>query len=124
MQNKANIQILTQILTLLPEFRKKCSKFEARWKQAREAAASEDFAGYQSVSMVGSNPEVLDHFPPQYIIGQPINEAGVPVVTVENELVTVRMSRVEVEYMYGNPTGLYNLSLPEKKLRNHLNFRA
>jgi len=27
------------------------------------------------------------------------------------------------EYMYSNPTGLYNLSLPDRKLRNHLNFR-
>ena len=25
--------------------------------------------------------------------------------------------------MYGNPTGKFNLSLPEKKLRNNLNFR-
>ena len=34
------------------------------------------------------------------------------------------MHKVEVEYMYSNPTGLYNLSLPEKKLRNYTNYRA
>ena len=47
-----------------------------------------------------------------------------PVIVIDNEMATVRMYKVEVEYMYSNPTGLYNLSLPEKKLRNYLNFRA
>ena len=73
--------------------------------------------------MVGSNPEVLDHFPPQYIIGSPLNDPMEPVAVEENDYVTVRMYKVEVEYMYGNPTGLYNLSLPEKRVRNQLDFR-
>lgn len=74
--------------------------------------------------MVGDNDEVVDHWPPQYIINQPVEEMSTEVFVEENDLVTVRMFKVSAEWMYSNPTGLYNLSLPEKKLRSHLNFRA
>lgn len=46
LQVKANIEVLTQILSLLPVFKEKCAKFEAVWKNARLAAAAEDFEGY------------------------------------------------------------------------------
>ena len=36
----------------------------------------------------------------------------------------VRLFKIEVEYMYSNPTGRYNLSLPERKLRDYINMRA
>lgn len=71
--------------------------------------------------MVGTHDEVMDHYPPQFIVGQPIEE--IECYVEEQDLVTVRVFKVTCEYMYGNPTGKYNLSLPEKKLRNHLNFR-
>ena len=74
--------------------------------------------------MVGTNDEVMDHWPPQYIINQPVEEMSTEVFVEESDLVTVRMFKLSAEWMYSNPTGLYNLSLPEKKLRNHLNFRA
>lgn len=35
----------------------------------REDASLEDFEGYKNVSMVGENEEVVDHYPPLYIIG-------------------------------------------------------
>jgi len=38
LQNKSNVEMLTQILSLLPQFREKCAKFEAEWRQARESA--------------------------------------------------------------------------------------
>lgn len=63
----------------------------------------------------------MDHYPPQFIVGQPIEE--IECYVEESDLVTVRIFKVTCEYMYGNPTGKYNLSLPEKKLRNHLNFK-
>lgn len=51
------------------------------------------------------------------------SESNEVVAEVENDYVTVRMTKMDIEYMYGNPTGRFNLSLPEKKVRNHLNFR-
>lgn len=89
--------------------------------QARQNAKPTDFDGYKSVNMVGSNEEVLDHYPPQFIVGQPVEE--VECYVEEHELVTVRLFKMTCEYIYGNPTGKFNLSLPEKKLRSHLNFR-
>lgn len=34
------------------------------------------------------------------------------------------MYKLTAEYIWSNPTGKYNLSIPDKKLRNHLNFKA
>lgn len=72
--------------------------------------------------MAGTNEEVIDHYPPQYIVGQPIEE--VECYVEEDDLVTVRLFKVTCEYMYSNPTGKFNLSLPEKKLRNTLQFNS
>ena len=62
--------------------------------------------------------------PPQYIIGNQIDEAYEPVDIVETNLATVRLYKVKVEYMYSNPTGKYNLSMPEKKLRSMIDLRS
>lgn len=35
-----------------------------------------------------------------------------------NNLITVRIYEVSNEYMFSNPTGLFNISIPEKKLQN------
>ena len=40
----------------------------------------------------------------------------------EHELVTVKLIEVKNEWMYSNPTGLYNLSVPEKALRISTGF--
>lgn len=74
--------------------------------------------------MVGENEEVMDHYPPQYIIGQPVEELTTECYVEETELVTVKMYKLTAEYIWSNPTGKYNLSIPDKKLRNHLNFKA
>lgn len=116
--------MLTQILSLLPTLKDKCQAFETEWRLKREAATETDFEGYKSVSMAGTNDEVIDHYPPQYIIGPPVGNPMTTVDVQESDLVTVRLYKVEVEYMYGNPTGLYNLSMPEKAVRNHLNHRS
>lgn len=117
--------MLTEIISILPLFKEKCAKYELKWRSERAAANPEDFDGWKKVCMAGQNEEVIDHYPPQYIIGQALSDArGDPVAEFENEAVVVRMFKVEVEYMYGNPTGLYNLSLPDRKLRNYLNYKA
>lgn len=37
--------------------------------------------------------------------------------TFEDDHVKVELMEIECEYMYGNPTGVYNLSLPERLMR-------
>ena len=63
--------------------------------------------------MAGKNAEVIDHYPPQYIIGQPLGEA-LPVSEFENEDVVVNLVKIPIDYIYSNPTGRYNLSLPDR----------
>lgn len=47
-----------------------------------------------------------------------------PIEVINHDYVTVRLYKVKVEYMYGNPTGKYNLSMPEKKLRSMIDLRS
>jgi hypothetical protein len=61
--------MLTQILAVLPTFKDKCAVLEAKWMKAREEAPADAFEGYKNVSMASTNVEVLDHYPPQYIVG-------------------------------------------------------
>jgi len=61
--------MLTQILSVLPTFKEKCADLEAKWMKAREEAPADAFEGYKNVSMANTNDEVIDHYPPQYIVG-------------------------------------------------------
>jgi len=60
--------------------------------------------------------EVIGHWPPRYIIGK---TRGQPVETKVqgNGLVDVRLFEIECDWTYSNPTGLYNLSLPDKTVK-------
>ena len=115
---------MTQILSLLPTFKQKCAKLEAKWQLERENAPEDAYEGYKDVSMAGSNPEVIDHWPPQYIIGSPIEQMTEEVHSEDTDDLTVKVYLMTCEYMYSNPTGMFNLSLPAFRLNNHYNFRA
>lgn len=66
--------------------------------------------------MAPVNQEVIMHFPPQYIIGKQVGEEK-ELAKYEDDNVIVTVQEVECEYMYSNPTGLFNLSLPDKLMR-------
>ena len=65
-----NIKILTLIESDIDLLERKCADFENKWKAMREKAPESDFEGYKSVSQIGKDPSVMDHYPPQYIVGQ------------------------------------------------------
>ena len=71
--------------------------------------------------MAYKNPEVIKHFPPQYIIGKQVDDLK-EIAVEEHELVTVKLYEVKNEWMYSNPTGMFNLSLPDKAVKN-ANYR-
>lgn len=66
--------------------------------------------------MAYEHDEVIRHFPPQFIPGKQVGEPKL-IKTVEDERVTVNIYEVENEFIYSNPTGLFNLSLPDKLVR-------
>jgi hypothetical protein len=69
------------------------------------------FEGCDASWMAPTHPEVMDHWPPAYIIGAEVGEEKV-LDAYEDDSIQVRLLEVECEYMYSNPTGMYNLSLP------------
>jgi len=82
-------------------------------QKAAFEANTDAYAGLEGTWMAYKNPEVLPHYPPQYIIGKQVDEAR-EIAVHEHELVTVRLYEVKNEWMYSNPTGMFNLSLPDK----------
>ena len=109
------IDLLAKIDELLEQFEVKCKQFAEEQKAAMEAN-QDGFEGMADTFMAYKNEEVIKHFPPQYIIGKQVDEMT-EVAVKEHELVTVKLMEVKNEWMYSNPTGLYNLSIPEKALR-------
>lgn len=66
--------------------------------------------------MAFTNDEVLTHYPPQYIVGKQINEER-EILVQEDEHVKVILQEIDCEYIYSNPTGMFNLSQPSKLMR-------
>ena len=63
--------------------------------------------------------EVIKHFPPQLIIGQPV-AADREIYSLDSDPnVRVQMFEVDHEYAYSAPTGLFNLAAPHVGRRTH-----
>lgn len=65
---------------------------------------------------------VIRHCPPQLIIGEQTSSLKNEIGVYEDDEVRVSLLEIECEYIYSNPTGVYNLSLPHKEFRD-ANFR-
>ena len=61
---------------------------------------------------------MIPSYPPAYIIGQISSEAPRVLVSEDTEQALVTVEEVSCEYMYSNPDGMFNLSVPEKMYRN------
>lgn len=85
-------------------------------KRDQAIRESDDFQMVKNTWLSGENVEVISHWPPQYIIGKQVGEER-EVALYEDDLVTVRLIELNCEFMYSNPTGFFNLSLPEKLMR-------
>lgn len=67
--------------------------------------------------MAFEHEDVIKHYPPQYIIGKQDGDDKVVNENNENEFISVSLMEVQNEFMYSNPTGMFNLSVPERKMR-------
>ena len=61
--------------------------------------------------MAYSHPEVIKHWRPQYILGR-VQEDLEILHEVKLEKINVYLQELNVEWMYSNPTGEFNLSVP------------
>ena len=73
------------------------------------------FEGFSKQSLHAQAPEVITSYPPTYLVGPLDTEASRVVLTQETEKVTVVLEEFPAEYMYSNPQGKFNLSVPEKQ---------
>mmetsp|Transcript_7041 Transcript_7041/g.9808 ORF Transcript_7041/g.9808 Transcript_7041/m.9808 type:complete len:323 (+) Transcript_7041:3325-4293(+) len=93
---------------------------EEQKTQLQDAAIGESkFIGYREQSLHPAVEDVLPVYPPAYLVGA-VSSSATPqvILTEENELVSVSLEEVSVDYMYSNPEGLYNLSVPHMMWRN------
>lgn len=109
--------VLVKAETLLEKFEDICKKFAEEEKTQFEAIKETDFIGFRDTWMAYNHPEVIPHFPPQLIIGKQVGENERVLLTEENENVIVKLVEIETEWMYSNPTGIFNLSIPDRALR-------
>jgi len=76
------------------------------------------FIGYQKHSLHSRAEEVIASYPPAYVVGPTVSDEANILLTQDTELATVTLEEVTAEYMYSNPQGIYNLTLPEKLWTN------
>jgi len=67
--------------------------------------------------LVGQHPEAMSHYPPQIIVGMQQGEEIEFYVNDEHPQVKIVIQELKNEYNFGNPTGLFNLSLPHLDLK-------
>jgi len=102
---------------MMPDFDKKCSVLALEEKMKLDAIdVFENFTGIEVNSMAYRNAEVIPHFPPKYIVGRMVEQPN-EILVERHELMSVKLREVTLEWMYSNPTGLFNLSVPEKAYR-------
>jgi len=59
----------------------------------------------------------LKHWPPLYIVGKQIGLNKECIAQYEDELCKVELMNIKCDWNYSNPTGMYNLSLPDTSCR-------
>lgn len=103
---------------MLAKYEEKAAKFAEEEKAQYEARDKENtYKGLDEQWLGYNNKEVISHFPVSYVIGKQVSDDTEFLVSDENELVKVSLKAINCEYMFSNPTGLFNLSLPAREMR-------
>jgi hypothetical protein len=108
--------VLVQAEEFLAQYDEICRRFAEEEKAAFESKPENAFVGLSDTWMAYNHEDVIPHFPPQLIVGKQVGEERV-IHEEENDSVIVRLVEVDCEWMYSNPTGLFNLSIPDKAFR-------
>jgi hypothetical protein len=110
------MSVLIQAEQLFEKFQEICKQFEDEEKAILDALPENSFVGLRDTWMAWEHEDVVRHWPPQVIVGKQVGEERV-ILVEENESVAVRLVEVDCEWMFSNPTGLFNLSIPDKAYR-------
>lgn len=105
-------------LSYLLKYEEKCKQFQEQERAELEKFKSQDAAAEVMQDWLAyKNPEVIEHFPPQLIIGKQVADDKEFLIYDEDPLVKVSIFEVTCEYNYSNPTGWFNLSLPHLEMK-------
>lgn len=110
------IQAIKKAFVHLEKFEAICQEMLEAELAAMASVPLEELAEIKKVWRGCDHDEVIKHWPPRHIIGKQLVEEQT-VAQFEDNTVRVRLIELNCEYMLSNPTGLFNLSLPEKLLR-------
>mmetsp|Transcript_389 Transcript_389/g.526 ORF Transcript_389/g.526 Transcript_389/m.526 type:complete len:219 (-) Transcript_389:276-932(-) len=89
-----------------------------------EKAGEATFVGFADHTLLKDDSSVIASYPPTYLVGPIASEVEPKVLlTKDTELATITIEEVTCEYMYSNPQGLFNLSLPDKMWRDPKTYR-
>ena len=98
----------------------KCLPFAEAQKAAFDSNPEDRYLGAKDNFWSYKNDEVIQHFPPQTIIGKQVDATVVNIAMEEKDDVTVKLQEIKCEWKYSNPTGEFNLAATEKaQMRNH-----
>jgi hypothetical protein len=128
LQNKINLQskAALKFATFKAEIQK---KFKDDADQKIKAKISEEgFAEtHLGKNWMVNHPEVCKDWPPHYICGKQVTDTKTAVATYEDEFCKLELMALSCEWNYSNPTGMFNLSLPEKLFRmpnyTHISYK-
>ena len=112
---------LRKVEKVKDEFIQKMIRLDsAAWDRVDEEIQT-GFEGCEAAWMARENDEVLNHWPPLYILGtEQQTEEGNQVLSIyEDDDVCVKLIEIKTEYMYSNPTSNFNLSLPNLGYRTN-----
>ena len=117
--HKNRLELLESILSMMPDFLKMKEPWAAEEQAKLTGSVGEtSFIGYQSHALGSQVDEVIASYPPAYVVGPTVTDEANILLTKDTELATVTLEEVTAEYMYSNPQGIYNLTLPEKLWTN------
>jgi len=112
---KAKFESINKSLGYLEKVEEKFKIFAEEEKTAYERVKAEEGKEFEEIEkdyLSYKNTDVLEHFPPQIIIGRQVADDKEFLVYDEDPNVKVTIYEIENEYNYSNPTGFFNISIP------------
>ena len=115
--HRTRLEHLTVILNLKEKLEAKLAPWKEEEKAKLAAIPEGSFTEYKNHTLTPQDEEVIPSYPPAYIIGAVNDEEPRIILERDTDMATVTLEEVSAEYMYSNPQGIFNLSIPDKAYR-------
>jgi hypothetical protein len=110
------VEAIKNIEEVWDKFQEKLQKFAKADADRMEEDLKNGYTDIRDQWMAGENPDVAAHWPARIIVGKMVGDPK-ELMKQEDENIEVRLLELECEYMYSNPTGMFNLSMPDAMIR-------